>query len=124
LFGPGTILTNENLPKVDATKDLPGATVGRTDPKQVPETGRATVQIDRGIYRGLPASDPLLIGTYLHEVANALAIQRFTDVFPGKDRGWRAYLGPLGSPPTTAQINHPYDPDVGQQFEECLHRKD
>jgi RHS repeat-associated protein len=123
LFGPGTILTNENLPKVDATKDLPGATVGRTDPKQVPETGRATVQIDRGIYRGLPASDPLLIGTYLHEVANALAIQRFTDVFPGEDRWMRAYLGPQGNWPSKEQLEN-YDQDIGAQFEKCLNRKE
>src|SRR5438105_12222166 len=29
-FGPGTILTNENLPRIDTSKDLPGATAGRT----------------------------------------------------------------------------------------------
>jgi len=117
-FGPGIILTNENLPYVDATKNLPG--VGQTDSRQVPDTGRGTVQIDRGIYTSLSANDPYLVSTYLHEVANALAIQRFTHVFP---RWQRPRLGPLGRPPSREQ-RRSFDPDIGRQFEECLYRKD
>jgi len=120
-FGPGTILTNDNLPRIDASKDLPGGDVGHTVVDQVPETGRGTVQIDRGIFTSLPAADPFLVGTYLHETANVLAIQRFTHVQP---RGARALRGARGGPPGEAQRTHPWDRDIGQQFEECLYRKD
>jgi len=119
-FGPGTILTNDNLPHIDASKDLLGGAAGRTVVDQVPETGRGTVQIDRGVFRDLPANDLFLVWTYLHETANVLAIQRFTNIQP---RGARARLGPRGGPPSAAQANHPWDSDIGQQFEECLSRK-
>ncbi len=119
-FGPGTILTNENLPHVDASKDLPGGQAGHTVVDQVPDTGRGTVEIDRGIFTSLTAQDPFLVGTYLHEVANLLAIQRFTNV----PKGDRARRGARGGPPGAGQRNHPWDPDIGQQFEECLYRKD
>jgi hypothetical protein len=119
-FGRGTILTNYNLPRIDATENLPGA--GRMYPDKVPKTGRATVNIDKGNFNGMAADDPFLIDTYLHEVANALAVQRFTNV-PESLRGWRAHMGALGSYPADSQKNHPWDPDIGQQFEECLHEE-
>ena len=120
-IGPGTILTNDNLPHIDASKDLPGAIAGQTDPNRVPETGHGTVEIDRGLFNGLPANDLFLVGTYLHETANVLAIQTFTNVQP---RGARALRGMRGGPPAEGQKNHPWDRDIGEQFEECLHGKD
>jgi hypothetical protein len=113
-FGPGTILTNANLPRIDASQDLPG--VGQTDARQVPDTGRATIQIDRGTFSSLAANDPFLVGTYLHETANALAIQRFTNIQP---RSARARRGPLGGPPSPAQAGA-FDKDMGNQFEDCI----
>ncbi len=120
-FGPGTILTNDNLPHIDASQDLPGARAGQTDANRVPETGRGTVEIDRGLFNGLPANDPFLVGTYLHETANVLAIQRFTSIQP---RGARAFRGPSGGPPTEAQRNDRVDQDIGQQFEKCIFGKE
>jgi len=117
-FGPGKILTNANLPRIDASQNLPGAVVGQTKASMVPDTGRATVQIDKGVFTILSATDRFLIDTYLHETANALAIQRFTNVFP---RSGRARRGPLGGPATPAQEADPVDKDIGQEFEKCLH---
>ncbi len=78
-FGGGTILTNENRPYVDARSDLREGAFGETRAENVPATGRATVFIDRSFLTSpLPASDTFWTDTYLHEVANALAIQRFT----------------------------------------------
>jgi len=118
-FGPGTILTNANLPRIDASNDLPGA--GRTDAAQVPDTGRGTVQIDKGIFTSLSANDPYLVGTYLHETANVLAIQLFTNVQP---REARPQMGPRGGPPTQDQrtlARWTYgDSDIGNQFEKCI----
>jgi hypothetical protein len=116
-FGPGTILTNANLPRIDASENLTGGAVGQTRASEVPDTGRGTVHIDKGVFNGLGASDAFLVGTYLHETANVLAIQRFTNIQP---RWMRDLAGPLGSPPTAAQKNHPWDSDIGQQFEDCL----
>ncbi len=92
-FGPGIILTNENLPRIDATENLPGA--GRTYPDKVPDTGRATVNIDKGNFNGMAANDTFLTDTYLHETANALAIQRFTNVEPGRRGPTGAHLEAL-----------------------------
>jgi hypothetical protein len=114
-FGPGTILTNENLPRINASQDLFGA--GKVITSDVPETGRGTVLIDRGTFASLPAADPFLVSTYLHEVANVLAIQRFTGIEP---RGARPFAGPRGTPPTEAQKHQRFDKDIGQQFEECI----
>jgi hypothetical protein len=115
-FGPGTVLTNANLPRIDASKDLPGATAGQTNPAMVPDSGPATIQIDKGIFTSLGADDPLLVGTYLHEVGNALATQLFTQY----TKPTRAYAGPRGGPPTPAQKAEAWDHDIGQQFEKCI----
>ncbi len=120
-FGPGTILTNANLPRIDASQNLTGGAVGQTDARHVPDTGHATIQIDKGIFTGLAANDPFLVGTYLHETANALAIQRFTNVQP---RWARDLMGPRGAYPTQQQLNDPTgDHDIGQQFEDCIFGK-
>jgi len=111
-------LTNENLPYVNATQDLRGW--GEVKASEVPATGRGTVYIDRGTFQGLSAPNPQLVATYLHETANILAIQRFTH-WP--DRNTRALLGPRGGPPSESQ-RRSFDKDIGQQFEECLYRKD
>lgn len=121
-FGPGNILTNANVPAIDASKNLDGATFGRTDPANVPDSGRATIQIDKGIFTGLSPQDPQLVGTYLHETANALAIQRFTRY----TKETRAFAGPLGGPPIDHgpydQI-HTWDHDIGKAFETCIFEK-
>jgi len=114
-FGPGNILTNANLPHIDASQNLEGARAGQTDPAMVPDTGPATIQIDKGIFTSLSATDPFLIGTYLHETANALATQRFIQY----TKATRAYAGPLGGPPTNDQLNS-FDHDIGNQFEKCI----
>jgi RHS repeat-associated protein len=120
-FGPGTILTNENLPRINASKDLSGGAVGQTDARRVPDVGRGTVQIAKSMFNSLSANDPFLTRTYLHETANALAIQRFTDIQP---RAARMERGPLGGPPTSDQQKERRasfgDPDIGNQFEKCL----
>jgi len=108
-------LTNSNLPHIDASQNLPGAAVGHTDPARVPDTGRATIEIDKGILTSLQPTNPYLIGTYLHETANALAIQRFTQY----TKATRAYAGPLGALPTPAQQNS-LDSDIGNLFEQCI----
>jgi len=119
-FGPGTILTNENLPYVNASQNFPGGAWGWMKPSEVPATGRGTVYIDRGTFRGLSGTDFQMVGTYLHETANILAVQRFTHE-PTKFN--RALLGPRGALPSPGQANHPWDRDIGQQFEECIRRK-
>lgn len=117
-FGPGKILTNSNLPSINATENLTNGAAGQTRASEVPDTGRGSVYIDKGIFTSLSANDPFLVGTYLHEVANVLAIQLFTNVQP---RWARARMGPRGTYPTQDQINDPTgDPDIGQQFEECI----
>jgi hypothetical protein len=119
-FGPGVKLTALNAPRIAFTQPLAGGAAGQTNANQVPDTGLAIVNIDPGIFN-LAANDTYLIDTYLHETANALAIQQFTNVFP---RGARARMGARGGPPTAAQRhggNVGIDSDIGEQFEECLH---
>jgi RHS repeat-associated protein len=113
-FGKGNVLTNANLPSIDATQDLGGA--GEVHDYEIPVTGRGSVYIDKGIFTRLRADDPYLVGTYLHETANVLAIQRFTNIQP---RAARPYMGPLGGPLTAPQ-NNTWDHDIGQQFEKCI----
>lgn len=115
-FGPGTILTNANLPSINASENLTGGAVRQTRINEVCDTGRGSVYVDKGTFANLPANDPFLVDTYLHEVANVLAIQQFTNVQP---RGARPFMGPLGGPPTAAQ-NASFDHDIGQQFENCI----
>ena len=119
-FGDGTILTKKNSPRLDASEALQGGHVGETRPWEVPDTGRATIHIDSRTFSNLAANDTFLTDTYLHETANALAIQRFTNIFP---RGVRARMGPRGRYPTERQWRN-RDPDIGHQFEICLHKKD
>ena len=121
-FGNNFRFNRSNLPHIDASQNLPGA--GRTMESMVPATGRATVLIDRGTFP-MNANDPFLVDTYLHEAANATAIQRFTDqqtaaVFVHPSRQLRAELGPRGARPSNAQRNS-FDRDIGNQFEGCLH---
>jgi RHS repeat-associated protein len=126
-FGSKFSFTRSNMPHIDATQTLGGATAGKTIESMVPATGRATVLIDKGTF-AMKANDPFLRDTYLHEAANATAIQKFTSqqtaaVFRQPTRQRRAELGPRGLGPSNAQHNHPWDPDIGQQFEKCLHGK-
>jgi hypothetical protein len=122
-FGPNFRFTRSNLPHIKAT-DLDRGASGRTLQSMVPATGRATALIDSG-YFSLSANDPMQVDNYLHEAANATAIQQFTDqqtaaVFPHPNRQSRAQLGPRGKRPSNAQ-HYQWDPDIGQQFEHCLH---
>jgi hypothetical protein len=94
---------------------MKSARAGQTELAKVPDTGRATIQIDKGIFTSLQATDPFLIGTYLHETANALATQLFTQY----TKRTRAYAGPLGGPPTKDQLNS-WDHDIGNLFEQCI----
>jgi RHS repeat-associated protein len=116
-FGPGTILTNENLPYIDASRNLSGA--GEMRSTEVPGSGRGTVYIDNGMFRSLSGSDPQLVGTYLHELANVLAVQQFTNEL---DPNNRPLLGPRGGPPTKEQADS-WDQDIGQLFEKCIFGK-
>jgi len=123
-FGPKFRFTRSNMPHIDATQNLGGATAGRTIESMVPATGRATVLIDKGTF-AMNANDPFLRDTYLHETANATAIQQFTNqqtaaVFVHPTRQLRAELGPRGSRPSDSQRRE-FDRDIGQQFEHCLH---
>ena len=122
-FGPKFRFTRSNMPHIDATQNLGGATAGRTIESMVPATGRATVLIDKGTF-AMNANDPFLRDTYLHETANATAIQQFTNqqtaaVFVHPTRQLRAELGPRGSRPSDSQRRE-FDRDIGQQFEHCL----
>jgi hypothetical protein len=123
-FGPGKILTNANLPRIDASQYLEGGAVGGTRASMVPDTGRGTILIDKATFNSHSATDHFtMVDTYLHETANALAIQRFTG-YTGK-RGYRMLLGPRGGPPTADQQRAARtgveDVDIGMQFEKCLH---
>lgn len=118
-FGNDFSLNMANLPSIDASHDLRGATVGRTNPSDNLGQGRGVVQIDRGSFGNLAFDDEFLILTYLHETANALAQHLFTDYRP-EDRG---FLGPMGAYPSWQQQHDPWDPDIGNQFEKCLTAK-
>jgi len=118
-FGLGDILTNANLPRIDASQDLEGGALGQTRASMVPDTGRGTILIDRATFASHSATDHFtMVDTYLHETANALAIQRFTQY---GYRPYRMLLGARGSIPTEHQLNSFPDQDIGKQFEECLH---
>jgi len=118
-IGPGLVLTNANLPYVDATKSTaelatytnsPVAVDGT--PKQpVPATGRSTVYVASDI---LSNKDEAM-RTFIHETGNALAMQNFSG---GTNAG--AYLGPRGGAPSAAQRNDPIDHDIGNQIERCV----
>ena len=107
---------------VEASEALQGGHVGETRAWQVPDTGRATIHIDSRTFSNLAANSSFLVDTYLHETANALAIQRFTG-YTGR-RDYRAFLGPHGAMPSQSQLHHPTDQDIGEQFEKCLHSKE
>ncbi len=120
-FGPGTVLSNRNLPYLDETKSSaqiaviigytgPGDVLGT--PKQpVPKSGRPTVYVASNL-RGDEDEE---IRTYIHEVGNVLAMQNY-----GADGAFR---GPGGGPPTPSQkmlLARGLDPDVGYQVEVCV----
>jgi hypothetical protein len=106
----------KNAPNIDASQDLNNGAAGRTLASLVPNSGRPTILIDRGTFM-MSVSDPFLLLTYLHESANAFAIQRFR--YPGITRQQRALLGPRGAYPSPQQQNS-LDQDIGNQFEKCL----
>jgi len=102
----------------------------------VPAKGRATIFMGAGSL-SYKADYPTLLLTFLHESANAFAIQRFTDAQVraafAVPKSWtehdirnvRADLGPRGNPPSAHQRStvDEWDHDIGQQFEECLTKK-
>lgn len=121
-IGPGLVLTNDNLPFMDATKsDSQLATIaGSKDPvdgtvkEPVPASGRSTVYVASN----LMGDKNEAMRTYIHETGNALAMQKFAG---GNDSG--AYLGARGGPPGIAQRtgNNPWrDRDIGYQIEVCV----
>jgi RHS repeat-associated protein len=124
-FGSGFNFTLANLPNIDATQNLKGAAIGETRASMVPEEGRATILIDKGSYSSMSPSS--LAVTYMHEAANARAIQQFTQwsgpgfVNGGLSRNDRARLGPMGNWPSKGQQHASSgDHDIGNQFERCL----
>ena len=124
-FGSGFNFTLANLPNIDATQNLGGMTIGRTKASMVPDDGVATILIDKGSFSSMKPAD--LAITYLHETANARAIQQFTQwsgpdfVNGGISRQDRALLGPMGRMPSNGQSHASSgDHDIGNQFERCL----
>jgi RHS repeat-associated protein len=128
-IGPGTVLTNANLPVVDFRSSSaqldqmlrdegyqvePG-TLG-TIQTPVPETGSGTLYIASEDWGNFNDS----MRTFTHETGNILAIQQFTNA-PGDPLG-RAFLGARGTPPLNSQVNDSWgDPDIGEQLEECVY---
>ena len=88
----------------------------------VPPSGRGTVLVGSDVYMNPLVGNSFIADIYLHETANILAYQRFTNV-PYLDRPFR---GPLGGPPTAeqnAERRQGGDADIGKQFENCLEGK-
>ncbi len=118
-FGRGTILTNQNLPSIDATQSSAqlGGSLG-TPKLPVPMTGKPTVYVASDV---VAMGGPLPQQVYLHEVGNALADQLFTNI---PNQFQRAYQGPLGGAPTAEQIRQRGlvggDSDIGREFENCI----
>jgi hypothetical protein len=95
-IGPGTVLTNQNLPYLNGT--VSGAELSSLRGREhvigtvelpAPTAGRGTVLLASAI---LPNMD-LSVRTYLHETANLLAIQQFWSQRRRESRpwpGWRA----------------------------------
>lgn len=123
-FGPGNILSNQNLPKVDTTQskaqlsaqtgNSEGNTIGATQ-QPVPSSGPGTVEMASEYFYGSGTTNLQLAGTYLHETANILAYQTFTNTRYVQ----RPYQGPLGANPKPSQYLNE-DPDIGVQFEKCV----
>jgi hypothetical protein len=118
-FGSGTVLTNQNLPYVDATQDSTQMHALGGQDQPVPSSGRSTVQIASDVVNNTFAPE-LGQRVYLHETANALAYQDFTDASYGS----RPFLGPMGGAPTASQQAQAQgtggDPDIGREFEKCV----
>ncbi len=83
-FGPGTILTNQNLPFLDTRVSqpeierrtlTPGAQGTYETP--VPATGRGTALIPTNLFYDPNSTMGFLSAKYIHEVGNILSIQRF-----------------------------------------------
>jgi hypothetical protein len=127
-FGAGFRFTLLNLPYIDATQNLKDNAIGETKPGMVPDEGRGTILIDKGSFSSMNPVD--LVITYLHEAANAMALQQFTmrsgpgwpDWAKGRLERWRRqYLGPEGQWPSYGQQHAGSgDHDIGNQFERCL----
>jgi len=127
--GPGTVLTNANLPIVDfrsssaqldqmlgaGGNQLQPGTLG-TIQTPVPSTGPGTLYIASELWGNLNES----MQTFIHETGNLLAIQQFTST-PGDPVG-RAFLGARGTAPGPGQVNDPFvnDKDIGEQLQECV----
>jgi len=124
-IGPGTVLTNANLPYINATQSSAQLSARRgandvlgTPDMPVPSTGRGTALVASDIL----GNTDLAMRTYLHETANILAMQQFTN--SGVTGNDRALLGARGTPPTGVQAweaaHPPADGDIGWQFELCV----
>jgi hypothetical protein len=124
-IGPGTVLTNANLPYLNATQSSAQLSARRgaqnvlgTPDMPVPSTGRGTALVASDIL----GNTDLAMRTYLHETANILAMQQFTSSgVTGNDRALR---GARGTPATGVQAweaaHPPADGDIGWQFELCV----
>ena len=120
-IGSGLVLTNANLPFMNATKSSDqlaamigysgGGDVDGTTGAQVAPTGRSTVYVASGVL----GDKDRAMRTYIHETGNALAMQRFA----GGDAAG-AYVGPRGGPQSAAQRSDPIDHDIGNQIERCV----
>ncbi len=122
-IGPGLVLTNSNLPYLDATKS--GAqlaqiinskkpTIEGTVKEPVPSAGRPTVYVASEVMGNKKEA----MRVYVHEMGNALAMQRFSG---GARDG--AYRGARGGPPGIDQSsgnNILRDKDIGYQLEQCV----
>jgi hypothetical protein len=121
-IGPGLVLTNANLPYVDATQsEAQLAVIANRDvlvegtPKEpVPASGRLTVYVASDIIGDKNEA----MRVFIHETGNALAMQ----MFAGGDISG-AYRGARGRDPGIEQRtgdNPLHDPDIGYQIERCV----
>ena len=122
-IGPGLVLTNDNLPYMDATKSgtqlakiakSKDPAIEGTVKEPVPASGRSTVYVASEIMGDKNEA----MRVYTHETGNALAMQTFA----GGGRSG-AYLGARGGPPGIEQSsghNPLRDTDIGYQIEFCV----
>jgi len=127
-FGSAVVLNSQSAPSINTGKtstelgqytDSSWSDVSGTPEQPVPARGQGngTVLIANDYWNSASTTDVQLQGTYLHETANILAYQLFTNVRYTQ----RPFQGELGGAPSYEQLhNTDRDPDIGAQFEKCV----